>query len=48
MVFFDNEMRNITSVKKLGVKCVYTPDGMTRQAWHEALSMFGMTKEDCD
>ncbi len=43
MVFFDNEMRNITSVQKLGVKCIYTPDGMTRDAWEEALEAFGMT-----
>jgi len=42
MVFFDNEMRNITSVQKLGVKCIYTPDGMTRGAWDEALEMFGL------
>jgi magnesium-dependent phosphatase 1 len=33
MAFFDNEMRNITSVSKLGVKCFYTPDGMTRDEW---------------
>lgn len=40
MVFFDNEMRNIVSVQELGVKCIYTPDGMTREAWHEALEAF--------
>ena len=43
MVFFDNEMRNISSVKKLGVKCVYTPNGMTREAWVEATDMFGIS-----
>lgn len=42
MAFFDNEMRNIRSVKTLGVKCIYTPDGMTRKSWKEALSLFGM------
>lgn len=44
MVFFDNEWGNIVSVKQLGVKCIYTPEGMTREAWHEALQLFGM---DC-
>mmetsp|Transcript_19655 Transcript_19655/g.24238 ORF Transcript_19655/g.24238 Transcript_19655/m.24238 type:complete len:178 (-) Transcript_19655:111-644(-) len=42
MVFFDNEMRNIRSVRELNVKCVYTPDGMTKEAWHEALEQFNM------
>lgn len=40
MVFFDNEYHNIRTVQKLGVKCVYTPDGMTRDAWKEALEKF--------
>lgn len=42
MCFFDNEHGNIRSVSKLGVKCLYTPDGMTREAWREALGMFDM------
>ena len=42
MVFFDNEMRNINSVGQLGVKCVYTPDGMNREHWHQALELFEM------
>eukprot|EP00558_Chaetoceros_sp_UNC1202_P014265 CAMPEP_0197257414 /NCGR_PEP_ID=MMETSP1429-20130617/78630_1 /TAXON_ID=49237 /ORGANISM="Chaetoceros sp., Strain UNC1202" /LENGTH=108 /DNA_ID=CAMNT_0042721245 /DNA_START=51 /DNA_END=377 /DNA_ORIENTATION=+ len=45
MVFFDNEIRNINSVKELGVKCIYTPDGMTREAWHEALALFNLEQE---
>ncbi|OEU21400.1 hypothetical protein FRACYDRAFT_235023 [Fragilariopsis cylindrus CCMP1102] len=40
MVFFDNEYSNITSVQKLGVKCIYTPNGMTKDAWDDALIMF--------
>mmetsp|Transcript_2008 Transcript_2008/g.2517 ORF Transcript_2008/g.2517 Transcript_2008/m.2517 type:complete len:197 (+) Transcript_2008:106-696(+) len=40
MAFFDNEHWNIKSVSKLGVKCIYTPDGMTRRAWQDALAMF--------
>jgi len=42
MCFFDNEEWNIVSVRKLGVKCIYTPNGMTRQAWDDALGMFEM------
>mmetsp|Transcript_2990 Transcript_2990/g.7775 ORF Transcript_2990/g.7775 Transcript_2990/m.7775 type:complete len:114 (-) Transcript_2990:231-572(-) len=42
MCFFDNEEWNIRSVQQLGVKCIYTPDGMTREAWNEALEMFDM------
>ena len=40
MLFFDNEMGNIRSVSKLGVKCVYCPDGMTEKIWEEGLGMF--------
>jgi magnesium-dependent phosphatase 1 len=34
MAFFDNEKRNIVSVSKLGVKCFFTPDGMTTAEWN--------------
>lgn len=40
MLFFDNEISNIRSVSKLGVKCVYCPDGVTQAAWDEGLAMF--------
>jgi magnesium-dependent phosphatase 1 len=40
MLFYDNEMGNIRNVSKLGVKCVYCPDGVTREAWEEGMSMF--------
>jgi len=40
MVFFDNEYGNIRDVKKLGVKCVYTPDGMSRDHWDKTMEMF--------
>ena len=43
MVFFDNEHYNITSVQQLGVKCIYTPDGMTTEHWEEAKQKFGMS-----
>jgi magnesium-dependent phosphatase 1 len=42
MCFFDNEEWNILSVAPLGVKCIHTPDGMTRDDWKKALSMFDM------
>lgn len=40
MLFFDNEMYNIRNVAPLGVKCVYCPDGVTKEAWEEGLGMF--------
>lgn len=40
MLFFDNERSNIASVKKLGVKCVYAPNGMIKDSWIEGLNMF--------
>jgi magnesium-dependent phosphatase 1 len=45
MVFFDNDMSNIQSIKQLGVKCFYTPDGMTREAWDDALKLFELDSE---
>jgi Acid Phosphatase len=44
MAFFDNEHWNIQDVQNNlpEVKCYYTPDGMTKQAWEEALSHFNM------
>ena len=40
MLFFDNELGNIRNVSKLGVKCVYCPDGITEQAWEQGLNNF--------
>jgi magnesium-dependent phosphatase 1 len=40
MLFFDNEMGNINSVKKLGVHCVYCPDGMTEEVWVNGLEQY--------
>ena len=40
MLFFDNERWNITEVGRLGVKCVYTPGGMTDAHWTEGVEMF--------
>jgi len=44
MAFFDNENGNIKDVCRNlpEVKCFYTPNGMTRQAWDEAKSKFGL------
>ena len=40
MLFFDNENRNCVSVSQLGVKCVYTPNGMTFEYWEQGLRHF--------
>ena len=42
MVFFDNEYGNIRSVGTLGVKCIYTPDGMKQEHWEEAKKIVGL------
>jgi magnesium-dependent phosphatase 1 len=42
MAFFDNEYSNIQSVSRLGVKCYYTPNGMTREDWNNCLLDFGI------
>ena len=45
MCFFDNERGNIRDVSRScpDVKCIYTPDGMTQQAWDEAKAHFGIS-----
>ena len=42
--FFDNEHWNIHDVSNSlpDVKCFYTPNGMTKQAWDEAKAAFGL------
>jgi magnesium-dependent phosphatase 1 len=40
MLFFDNEAGNIRNVSKIGVKCMYAPDGMTMEAWEQGLALF--------
>ncbi len=42
MCFFDDYMLNIDSVSSLGVTCIHTPNGMTKDAWDEALSLFDL------
>ena len=42
MVFFDDCSWNCSSVAKLGVTCVHTPDGMTTGLWKEALKKYSM------
>ena len=42
MAFFDNEYGNIRSVSQLGVKCFYTPHGMTYEDWDKAKEEFGV------
>ncbi|KAL3929764.1 MAG: hypothetical protein SGBAC_012068 [Bacillariaceae sp.] len=40
VVFFDNEAGNCKQVAKLGVTCVYTPKGVTYEAWQNAIQNF--------
>ena len=40
MMFFDNEWGNCQTVAKIGVTVVYTPRGVTRQLFEEALNSF--------
>jgi magnesium-dependent phosphatase-1 len=42
MLFFDDYDLNIESVGSLGVRCIHTPNGMTRDAWDEGIEMFGL------
>lgn len=46
MIFFDNEMGNINSVSRLGVNCVYCPEGLTEDIWLEALSNYARLKSN--
>jgi magnesium-dependent phosphatase 1 len=45
MLFFDNERSNIVNVSKLGVRCVYCPDGLNDIIWNQGLSLFGKNME---
>lgn len=38
MCFFDDDMSNIRDVSKLGVHCIYTPDGVTRKLFMQGVS----------
>jgi len=40
MVFYDNQMDNMRVVSKLGVTCIYTPDGVTRKMFQKSLDVF--------
>lgn len=42
MAFFDNENRNCVSVRTLGVKCYYTPQGMTCNDWKKCKAEFNL------
>jgi len=45
MIFFDNQYDNCKVVSKLGVTVVYTPDGVTRTAFDEAIQEFPASGE---
>lgn len=40
VIFFDNEAGNCKQVARLGVTSVYTPKGVTREAWENGLTNF--------
>jgi magnesium-dependent phosphatase 1 len=40
MLFYDNQMNNIQSVSKLGVQCIFCPEGMTEEVWEQGLRLF--------
>lgn len=40
MIFYDNQMNNLEIVKKLGVTCVYTPDGIDKKLFNKSLENF--------
>ena len=43
MIFFDDEMRNITEVGSLGVSCIHVDNGITRHCFQNALDEFQTT-----
>ncbi|EFJ41078.1 hypothetical protein VOLCADRAFT_119798 [Volvox carteri f. nagariensis] len=45
MIFYDNERWNITECAKLGITCIYTPRGLTREAWERGLADFAMARK---
>lgn len=40
MIFYDNQMNNHEIVKKLGVTCVFTPDGLDKKLFQKSLGNF--------
>ena len=44
MLFFDNQINNISDVSRIGVECLYCPDGLTKEAWEKGLSKFDQVK----
>lgn len=40
MLFFDDEMRNINEVSRLGVTSIYVRDGMTAELFYQSLDAF--------
>lgn len=44
ILFFDDEMRNIRDVSKLGVTCVLADGGLTRDIFEEGLKLFAKNR----
>ena len=45
ILFFDNEISNIRDCSTLGIICIYTPHGLTRQAWEEGLRQYAEAQD---
>ncbi|KAG2488485.1 hypothetical protein HYH03_012989 [Edaphochlamys debaryana] len=44
MIFYDNESWNCKECSKLGIHCVYTPRGLTRDSWERGLADYAAAK----
>ena len=40
MIFFDDKVYNLQTVAKMGVTCVHTPRGLTREVWNKGMGQF--------
>ena len=40
MIFFDNEEGNIRNVEKIGVHCIYCPEGINAAMWNQTLQKY--------
>lgn len=44
-IFFDNQRNNIEDVSRIGVTCVYCPEGMQRGIWEKGLTAWQQDRE---
>eukprot|EP00968_Pinguiococcus_pyrenoidosus_P026644 scaffold7244_cov401-Pinguiococcus_pyrenoidosus.AAC.2 len=48
MIFYDNQLDNMMDVAPLGVRCVYTPEGLTKECWEASLAAFAQLSPEDD